>query len=312
MSRVAFLGLGRMGSPMAANLARAGHVLVVWNRTHARAVEFTSAQTATAARTPREAVTDAEFIVTMLADDAAMRDAYHGDNGILAGLAPGAVAIDMSTVSPETVVELAQDVAKAGATLVDAPVSGSVAAAAAGSLTIMAAGDRDAVDRAHAVLGDLGEPVIYMGESGRGSIMKLCVNAIVHGLNGAVSESLVLAERCGIDRLQAYAVFLNSAIAAPFVLYRQAAFESPDEVPVAFRLELAAKDLRLALEAAERAGAKLPQTGRTHEVLAQAVAAGFGDLDESAVAKYLRNSGGTTQQTGPLTKDRADERSSQE
>ena len=121
--------------------------------------------------------------------------------------------------------------------------------------------------------------------------MKLCVNSIVHSLNGAVSESLVLAERSGIDRVQAYAVFLNSAIAAPFVHYRQAAFETPSEVPVAFRLELAAKDLRLALEAAARAGAPMPQTELNHEVLTKAVAAGFGDLDESGVAEFFRASG---------------------
>jgi 3-hydroxyisobutyrate dehydrogenase-like beta-hydroxyacid dehydrogenase len=293
MSRIAFLGLGRMGAPMAVNLAKAGHEVTVWNRTHTKAVDFAAEHGVTAAESPRAAVQDADFVVTMLADDAALQDAYATENGILASLQPGSVAIDMSTVSPETVTEIAAKVADAGASFVDAPVSGSVAAAAAGSLTIMAGGSAETVDKAREVLGAIGNPVIHMGESGQGSVMKLCVNSIVHSLNGAVSEALVLAERSGIDRLQAYLVFLNSAIAAPFVHYRQAAFERPGEVPVAFRLELAAKDLRLALEAAERAGAAMPQTELNHEVLSQAVAAGFGDLDESGVAEFFRASGTT-------------------
>ena len=291
MSRIAFLGLGRMGAPMAANLAKAGHELVVWNRTHPKAVEFAGQHVATAAVTPREAAKDAEFVITMLADDAALRDAYEGPDGILGGLALGAVGIDMSTVSPETVMDIADNVTQSGGQFVDAPVSGSVAAATNASLTIMAGGTTEAVDKARAVLSDIGNPIIHMGESGRGAIMKLCVNSIVHSLNGAVSESLVLAERSGIDRLQAYAVFLNSAIAAPFVHYRQAAFETPGAVPVAFRLELAAKDLTLALEAAARAGVSMPQTELNYEVLNKAVAAGFGDLDESGVAEFFRASG---------------------
>lgn len=195
----------------------------------------------------------------------------------------------MSTVSPETVLKLARQVDKAGCAMLDAPVSGSVAAATAGTLTIMAAGDKTAVDLARSVLDAMGSSVVHMGDSGRGSTMKLCVNAIVHSLNGAVSEALVLAERSGIERTQAYAVFLNSAVAAPFVQYRQEAFEKPGEVPVAFRLELAAKDLRLALEAAQRVDAKLPQTNAKLEQLTKAAAAGYGDLDESGLAEYLRD-----------------------
>lgn len=293
MSGVAFLGLGRMGGPMAINLARAGHELTVWNRTEAKAVDFAREHGAKSASTPREAVTEATFVITMLSDDEALQQVYHGDDGVLAGLTIGALAVDMSTVSPQTIIALAAAVTAAGGSLVDAPVSGSVAAATTGSLTIMAAGHKLAMDRARSVLEDMGDPVIYMGDSGRGSIMKLCVNAIVHSLNGAVSESLVLAERCGIDRLQAYAVFLNSAIAAPFVQYRQAAFETPGDVPVAFRLELAAKDLRLALEAADRADTQMPQTQLNLDVLNRAVGAGYGDLDESGVAEFLRASGAT-------------------
>jgi len=298
MSSIAFLGLGRMGAPMAVNLVRAGHAVTVWNRTHVKAEAFAAEHGAIAAATPGDAACGADVVVTMLADDAALEAAYAGPDGVLAGLSSGAVAVDMSTVSPDTIAALATKVAQAGASLVDAPVSGSVAAATAGSLTIMAAGDPEIVDSVREVLSAMGQPVVYMGASGRGSIMKLCVNAIVHSLNGAVSESLVLAERAGIDRLEAYSVFLNSAVAAPFVQYRQAAFERPADVPVAFRLELAAKDLRLALEAADRAGAELPQAQRNLELLNRAVEAGFGDLDESGLAEYLRGEGSITHPLG--------------
>ena len=288
MSTVAFLGLGRMGLPMAANLVKAGHELRVWNRTASKAAGFAEDHQATAAATPREAASGADFVITMLADDDALLEAHRGPDGIIAGVRDGAVAIDMSTVSPETVVALRDEVVAAGAHLVDAPVSGSTAAATAATLTIMAAGDESAVDRARPVLAAMGGPVVFMGESGRGAIMKLAVNSIVHSLNGAVSEALVLAERSGIPRTQAYEVFLNSAIAAPFVQYRQAAYERPDETPVAFRLALAAKDLRLALEAAERADTPMPQATTNRRLLEEAAAAGYADLDESGLAEFFR------------------------
>lgn len=292
MAAVAFLGLGRMGLPMAANLAAAGHRLTVWNRTPGKAERFAAEHGARAAATPAEAVADADVVVSMLADDRALLDAYAGESGALASIRPGTLAIDMATVSPETIAELAGKLREREVQLVDAPVSGSVAAATAASLTIMAAGDPAAVDRAREVLTALGDPVLELGPSGAGSAMKLAVNAIVHSLNQAVSEALVLAERAGIERTRAYEVFANSAIAAPFVQYRREAYERPGEVPVTFRLELAAKDLRLALELARQVGARLPQTRTNLGVLDDAVAAGFGDDDESAVAQHLREPDG--------------------
>lgn len=288
MSTVAFLGLGNMGAPMAANLIEAGHDLRVWNRTAAKAEQFAEEHGATAANSPAAAAKGAEFVVSSLADDAAVLDAYTSDSGVLTEIGNGVIAIDMSTILPATVTELHRRTKQAGGRFVDAPVSGSRAAATAGSLTIMAAGDEGDVDGCRPVLAAMGGPVVDMGASGRGAAMKLAVNTIVHALNGAVSESLVLAERAGIGREAAYAVFLNSAIAAPFVQYRQDAFERPNDVEVAFRLTLAAKDLRNALTLASEAGAELPHAARALEVLERAAAAGFADHDESAVAEYLR------------------------
>src|SRR5690242_7709911 len=257
---VAFLGLGRMGLPMATNLAAAGHRLTVWNRSPEKAERFAAEHGARAAGTPAEAVADADVVLTMLADDRALLDAYTGEGGALSAVRPGALAIDMGTVAPGTVAELRRLLTERRVDLVDAPVSGSVATATAAGLTIMAAGESEAVERARDVLGALGSRVIHMGPSGAGSAMKLAINAIVHSINQAVSEALVFAERAGIERTRAYEVFANSAVAAPFVLYRREAYERPGEVPVTFRLELAAKDLRLALALAQEVGADLPQT----------------------------------------------------
>jgi 3-hydroxyisobutyrate dehydrogenase-like beta-hydroxyacid dehydrogenase len=289
MTAVAFLGLGRMGRPMAANLARAGHRLTVWNRTSEKARQFAAEHGARAAATPGEAVAEADVVVSMLADDAALLDAWTGEGGALATVRPGTLAVDMGTVAPGTVARLAGLLGERGVALVDAPVSGSVAAATAATLTIMAAGEPDAVERAGEVLSALGGPIIPLGPSGAGSSMKLAVNAVVHSLNQAVSEALVLAERAGIQRTRAYDVFANSAVSAPFVLYRREAYERPGEVPVTFRLELAAKDLRLALDLAGQVGAELPQTRTNLAVLEDAVAAGLADDDESAVAEHLRS-----------------------
>jgi 3-hydroxyisobutyrate dehydrogenase-like beta-hydroxyacid dehydrogenase len=285
---VAFLGLGRMGTPMAGHLAAAGHPLTVWNRSPAPAEAFAAEHGVRSAPTPAAAVAGADVVITMLADDRALLDTYRREDGVLAGLEPGALAVDMSTVSPGTVRQVHDWVRDRGASFVDAPVSGSVATAQAAGLTIMAAGTEADVGRAREVLDVLGARVLHLGPNGSGAAMKLSVNAIVHSLNQAVSEALVLAERAGIPREQAYEVFATGAVGAPFVHYKRASYERPGEVPVAFALELAAKDLRLALELAGRVGAPLPQTTTNLAVLDAAVAAGLGRDDESAVAVHLR------------------------
>jgi 3-hydroxyisobutyrate dehydrogenase-like beta-hydroxyacid dehydrogenase len=293
-TRVAFLGLGRMGRPMAANLVAAGHEVVVWNRTASVAEAFVAEHAgSTAAPSPAEAVRDAEVVVSMLADVTALVATYAGDDGVLAGLARqprdrSVVAVDMSTVSPDTVSGLAEQLRAAGHTLVDAPVSGSVPAATGATLTIMAAGDDEAVERALPVLRALGSTVVRVGPSGAGSTMKLALNTVLHGLNAGVSEALVLAERAGIPRTAAYDVLVASAVAAPFVHYKRAAFEEPDTTPAGFLLRLAAKDLRLALALAERHGAAMPQTRANLAALEEAAAAGYAERDESALAEHLR------------------------
>lgn len=288
MSTIAFLGLGRMGLPMADNLQKAGHKLTVWNRTPSKSEAFAEQHGARSADTPAAAVAGADIVISMLADDDAVTAAHTGPSGTFRALRPGAIVVDMSTIAVITARQLAEEAARHHLDFVDAPVSGSVAAATEGTLTIMAGGRHDAVETVRPVLEAIGRPVIHLGENGAGASMKLSVNTVVHVLNGAVSEALVLAERSGINREAAYEVFRNSAVAAPFVHYRQAAFERPEETPVAFRLVLAAKDLRNAVALGDTVGASLPHAVETLRVLNDAADAGFAEHDESAVAQFLR------------------------
>jgi 3-hydroxyisobutyrate dehydrogenase-like beta-hydroxyacid dehydrogenase len=290
-ARVAVVGAGRMGAAMVGTLRRAGVEVVVFNRTRSRAEAAAQAGGAAVAGTAREAAAGAQVVLSSLADDAAVEAAYSGPDGVVAGLRPGTVVCECSTIDPGTVRRLAPLVAERQAFLLDTPVSGSVPAVEAGTLTIMAGGDPAALDRARPVLDALAKQVFHVGELGSGAVMKLAVNAILHGLNLTLSESLVLAERAGVERATAYEVFASSAIAAPFVHYKREAFEHPGRPPVAFSLELAAKDLDLILALAGQAGAPMEQAATNREVVHAAVAAGLGGRDLSELATYLREAG---------------------
>jgi 3-hydroxyisobutyrate dehydrogenase len=285
---VAFIGLGRMGRPMATNVARAGHPLVLCNRTPATAEALAAEIGATVASTPREAAEGAEAVITMLADADALRDTYAGDDGAAAGLRRGAIAVDMGTTGPEGVAWLDEVVRGVGGSVVDAPVSGSTATATEGTLTIMAGGTDDDVERVRPVLESIGARVYHLGPTGSGAVMKLAVNSMIFAIGQAVSESLILAERAGIDPERAYEVFENSAVGAPMVKYRRDQYLHPESAAVAFAMSLAHKDLMLIHELAESSGTPMPQGDVHLESYGRAIEAGFGDQDMAALARYLR------------------------
>jgi 3-hydroxyisobutyrate dehydrogenase-like beta-hydroxyacid dehydrogenase len=286
--RVGFLGLGRMGRPMAANVIRAGFPTLLYNRTRAIAEELARETDALVAETPADAASRCDVVVTMLADPEAVLAVYEGPEGVLQGLTSGAIAIDMGTTGPDVVLTLAEFAAAEGAGFVDAPVSGSVAFAESGSLTIMAGGKDSDVERVTPILQAIGSPIVHVGRVGAGATMKLAVNAVVYGLCQALSEGLVLAERAGVERAKAYEVFAASAVAAPFVHYRREEFEHPGLPPVAFRLALAKKDMDLILSLAARSGTVTPQAEINRSTLREAMEAGWSDHDVAAVAEYLR------------------------
>jgi 3-hydroxyisobutyrate dehydrogenase-like beta-hydroxyacid dehydrogenase len=275
-----------MGAAMAGTLLRAGEPVTVYNRTRARAEAI---EGVTVAGTAREAAAGAEVVIVSLADDDAARDAYERPDGLVAGLRSGTVVLETSTLSPGVVRELAPLVEERGAALLDAPVSGSVPLVERGELTFMVGGDAAALEAVRPVLDVLGKRVFHLGGHGAGAIMKLAVNAALHGLNQAIAEALVLAEKAGIERSAAYEVFASSALAAPFVLYKRAAYERPDETPAAFTLGLVAKDLALAAGLAAEAGTPMPQLTVNRNMVATAVDAGLAEADMSALAVLLRD-----------------------
>jgi 3-hydroxyisobutyrate dehydrogenase-like beta-hydroxyacid dehydrogenase len=285
---VAVVGTGRMGGAMVATLRRAGFPVRVWNRTPTPAREVGERTGAAVATTARDAVAEADVVISSLADDSAVLETYSGDAGLAAGLHDGQIVLEMSTIAPGTVRRAGSLVEERGATLLDAPVSGSVPAVEKGELTIMVGGDGAALDRARPVLDALAAKVFHVGALGTGATVKLAVNSLVHAIDVGLSEALVLAEKAGVDRTAAYDVFAAGAAAAPFVLYKREAFEHPDRTPPAFLLDLMAKDLDLILDLAREVGARMDQAEQNRRTVGDALAAGFEGHDLSAVAEYLR------------------------
>ncbi len=287
--KVAVIGIGRMGAAMAAKLRAAGADVVVFNRTAEKAHQLAAETGARVAASPAEAAASAPVVLVSLADDQAVLETYRGPDGIAAGAKTGTVVADTSTVDPRTVAELTSLLAGSRARLLDAPVSGSVPSVQAGTLVVIAGGDAADLEVARPVFDVFAKQVFHVGPSGSGAVMKLAVNTLVHALNQALSESLVLAEKAGIDRSVAYDVISASAAGAPFVQYKRAAFERPDQTPVAFTLALVAKDLGLALDLAERNGVELPQATTNSRTAKSAIEAGHGHRDMSALAELFRN-----------------------
>lgn len=290
MSDVAVMGVGRMGSAMARSLSRHGLSLVLYNRSLERAQALGQELGASVAASAAEAVAQAPVAISMVSDEAAVEALYRGPGGVLEGISAGCVLLEMSTVPPHVSQGLEPDVRARGGAILDAPVSGSVALAEAGTLTVMAGGEAADLARARPVLDGLAAQVFHMGPVGTGATIKLAVNSIIFGLNQILAEALVLAEKAGVERATAYEVFANSAIAAPYTKYKQAAFVDPEGTPVAFSLGLAAKDLDLILTLARAVGATMSQTETNLAALQVAVADVGAEADLSAVAVPLRAS----------------------
>ena len=273
---------------MAQRVARAGHRVTVWNRTEATArvlAESVSPTTIAVGRTPAVAVHNQDVILSVLADGDATR-AVLLDPAVLAALTPGAVVCDLGTSGASAATDIATGLRGARVRFVDAPVSGSVSAVEAGTLLVMAGGEPDAVDAARTVLGAFARKIVHVGPAGAGQTMKLAVNLVVHDLNAAVSEALLMAKTAGIAAEDAYDVFEDSVIAAPFVVYKRAAFLDP-QTRVAMSLDLVNKDLRLITGLADELGVSMPLTDAAAESVAAACSAGYGSDDMASLTRFL-------------------------
>lgn len=285
MTHVGFAGLGRMGAPMAANLARAGFELSVWNRTPERAERFVATTDAVVRQTPRELAETSDLVVTMLADDAASSEVHDGTDGLLAARGGATHLVEMGTHSPRHLRELATS--GAGARVVDAPVSGSVDAARSADLLVMVGAEAGALGPVRAVLDAMSRDVICLGRLGAGATAKLAVNLLIHGLNQTLAESLALTEAAGIPRADAYWVMERSAAAAPMLTYRKPQYLDEAGSPVSFALALASKDVALALELAAGLQVAMPQAELNLLQLRAAEDAGLGQHDMAAMVGFL-------------------------
>ena len=289
MTTVGVVGTGRMGSAISRAIRSAGFDLILWNRTRAPCDSLAAELGCRSVATPAEVSGGSDVTISMLADGDAVDAVYGGSDGVIAGARAGSVVVDSSTVPPAVLRRHEAAIRGRGAGVIDAPVSGSVSLAESGKLTLMVGGEMADFERARPVLGAYGNRLFHLGPVGTGAAMKLAVNTVIFGLNQALAEGLVLAERAGIRREWAYDVLAASAVGAPYVEYKRAAFLDPDSTPVAFAAELAAKDLRLIGGLAADLGLELPQSKVDLDVMDALLSLGQGDKDFSAVAAYLRD-----------------------
>ena len=277
-----------MGSRMAANLLRAGHALVVHNRTRSKARPLL-ARGAQWADTPADAARDAEVLVTMLADPNAVAQTAEGEHGFLQTLREGALWIDCSTVNPSfSRIEAAQARA-VGVRFLDAPVAGTTGPAEKAELTFMVGGEPADVAAARPVLEAMGKRVVHAGGHGGGTGLKMLVNLLLAQSMAAFAEALVLGEAMGLDRARLFDVLLNTPVVPLFVGGKRAKIELDDYEPQ-FPLKWMRKDLHLAGQTAYEQEVALPMTSAVEELFALAARHGLGDQDFSAVYRFLKGS----------------------
>jgi 3-hydroxyisobutyrate dehydrogenase-like beta-hydroxyacid dehydrogenase len=281
-----FIGLGTMGGRIVRRLLAAGYPVAGYNRTPARAQALVDAGMRLCA-SPREVVEAAEITFSMVTDTAALVAITGGEDGILAGLSPGKLYVDMSTVSPSLTRELAGNAAARGAHMLDAPVSGSVGAAEAGTLVVFIGGDAAALERARPVFECFSQKIIHIGGSGTAITTKIAINLNLAIQLFALFEGLLLAEKSGIPRAQALDALLDSVIASTAMKYRAPLIlKMPDEAT--FTVAMMQKDLQLALDLGRELGVPLRSVELSMDVLAQAQQMGYGEEDFAALFEVLK------------------------
>jgi 3-hydroxyisobutyrate dehydrogenase-like beta-hydroxyacid dehydrogenase len=285
MTAIGFVGLGVMGSRIAARLLDAGHELHGTNRTKSRAEPLIE-RGLRWHDTPREVAATVDIVLSMVTDDQALEAVTSGSDGILAGLAPGKVYVDMSTVSPRASRALAEQVQSLGAHMLDAPVSGSIPQAESGTLAIMVGGEKQAFARVEPLLREAGQAVTYIGANGQGLVLKLAINISLAVQTLAFSEGLLLAERDGVDPRLAAEVMSTAPIGSPMLKARlPLLLDLPEEAW--FDVAMMQKDIRLALEAAQAVAVPLPAAAAVDHLLTRARELGYEHRDIAALHEVL-------------------------
>jgi len=287
---IGFLGLGTMGAAMAANLARAGFAVTVWNRTPGRAPEL-EALGVTRADTPADVATTVDSLVVCVSDTPDVEGVLFGATGVAEGAREGQLVIDCSTISPSATRDFARRLAERGVQLVDAPVSGGSEGAQKATLTIFCGGEADAVERARPILAAIGKTITHVGPSGAGQAVKAVNQVILAGTYLGVAEGIVLALKSGLDVAQVVEA-LGGGAAQSWVLANRSERMRVNDYPLGFKVALHRKDLGIALEMAREMGADLPVAELAADFETDLVAKGHADEDMSALARVIRERSG--------------------
>jgi 3-hydroxyisobutyrate dehydrogenase-like beta-hydroxyacid dehydrogenase len=279
--RVAFLGLGIMGGAMAANLAKAGHEVTVWNRTPGKQVEG-----ARTANTPAEAAQGVEVVWLCVSDTGAVENVLFGENGVEQSLTEGMVIADSSTISPSATRKFAERVARKGVQYVDSPVTGSKTGAESGTLLFIIGGDEQAIEKLKPLYAAMGKKMFRMGETGKGQSAKLVMNLQIALIYEGFAEALTLGAKLGIDAETLMPLVQASMVKSGVVEYK-APFVLGRDFTANFPLRLMSKDIRLALDAAKEVRVKLPGLETVEEIYEMAIEDGHADLDYAATLLLL-------------------------
>jgi 3-hydroxyisobutyrate dehydrogenase/2-hydroxy-3-oxopropionate reductase len=279
--RVAFLGLGIMGGAMAANLAKAGHEVTVWNRTPGKQIEG-----ARTANTPAEAAQGAEVVWLCVSDTAAVENVLFGENGVEQSLTEGMIIADSSTISPSATRKFAERVGRRGVQYVDSPVTGSKTGAESGTLLFIIGGEEQAIEKLKPLYAAMGKKMFRMGETGKGQSAKLVMNLQIALIYEGFAEALTLGAKLGVDAETLMPLVQASMVKSGVVEYK-APFVLGRDFTANFPLRLMSKDIRLALDAAKEARVKLPGLETVEEIYEMAIEDGHADLDYAATLLLL-------------------------
>jgi 3-hydroxyisobutyrate dehydrogenase len=280
--RIGFLGLGIMGSRMAANVAKAGYELTVWTHTEGKAERWASQHRALAAGTPAEVARASEIVVSMVVDGAQVEGVLCGRGGVVEGGKEGLLCLDMSTIAPADTRRIATRLARHGIRMADAPVTGSSPRAQEGTLTIMVGGEREDFERARPLLQTMGELIVHVGELGQGEMLKLINNSLGAANAAAVAEALLLAKATGVD-LDALVAVTQSGSGASAQLQMKAGAMREHDYTTLFKTEHLLKDVGLCLEEAQAAGIPFPAAAHARDLLAATVGRGHGADDYASL-----------------------------
>lgn len=288
--KVAFIGMGTMGAPMALNILKAGHEVTVHNRTREREEPVAKAGAKRAA-SPKEAAAGAEVIITCVSDTPDVEQVILGDNGVIHGAQAGSIVVDMSTISPAVTRHIAKKLGEKGVKMIDAPVSGGSEGAQKGTLSIMIGGEAEDVEKVRPVLEAMGKTITHVGPIGSGQITKAINQVIIAGTYWGVAEGIAIGLKAGLD-MEKVVQAVGSGAAGSWGLTNRSGNMIQNSYPLGFRVRFHRKDLNIALEAARELGVTIPVAAFVEQIETGLITRGHGDEDVSVIARSIREQSG--------------------